>query len=52
MLAGRVVVLNLGGRPEQIGLLKTFDSGVAELVSPDFIARCWNTDHIKSVHFP
>jgi hypothetical protein len=51
-LAGRVVVLNLGAREEQIGLLQTFDSGVAEMVSPDSTTRCWNTDHIKSVHFP
>lgn len=50
--AGKIVVLDLGLRTNQIGRLQAFEGGIVELLTPDGLSKCWHSAHIKSIHKP
>ncbi|UUZ84445.1 hypothetical protein LJK88_12600 [Paenibacillus sp. P26] len=51
-LEGEFVVLNLGESAETIGLLKTADSPLIEIVTSAGVSSFMHIDHVKTVHRP
>ncbi|MCZ8514623.1 DUF2642 domain-containing protein [Paenibacillus filicis] len=51
-LEGEFVVLNLGENAETIGLLKTADSPLIEIVNSTGASSFMHIDHVKTVHRP
>lgn len=51
-MEGRIVVFDLGSNPEKIGLLKSIQNSMAELITADQKSLYWNIHHIKMVNFP
>lgn len=51
-MEGKIVVFDLGSNPEKIGLLKSIQNHMAELITADQKPRYWNIHHIKMVNSP
>jgi hypothetical protein len=51
-MEGKIAVFDLGSNPDKIGLLKSTNHHLAELVVADQTAIYWNIHHIKMVNFP
>lgn len=51
-MEGKVVVFDLGTNPDKIGLLKTVQHNMAELITAEQKTILWNIHHIKLAHFP
>lgn len=51
-LEGEFVVLNLGENPGKIGLLKTADTPIIELITSGGASMFMHIDHVKTVHRP
>ncbi|TMV16209.1 DUF2642 domain-containing protein [Paenibacillus thermoaerophilus] len=51
-LEGQFVVLDLGENPNKIGLLKTFDYPMLELVTSKGESMLFHAEHVKTVHMP
>ena len=51
-LEGKIVVFDLGSNPDKIGLLKSIQSNMAELITADQKPLFWNIHHIKTVNSP
>jgi hypothetical protein len=49
---GKFVVLDLGDIPYKIGLLKSVNGGIIELVTADGTSSFIHLDHAKTVHLP
>ncbi|MBL0388264.1 DUF2642 domain-containing protein [Tumebacillus sp. ITR2] len=51
-LAGHLVVFDFGDKEEKVGLLRSVDNNLAELVTASGDVCHWNLRHLKSVHLP
>ncbi|MFB9279230.1 DUF2642 domain-containing protein [Cohnella cellulosilytica] len=51
-LENEFVILNLGEYPRQIGLLKTVDNHLLELVAADGTSSYMHLDHVRTIHLP
>lgn len=51
-LVGELVALDLGENPGKIGLLKSMDNQLVELVGPNGHKLYMHRDHVKTIHVP
>ncbi len=51
-MEGKIAVFDLGSNPDKIGLLKSTNNNLVELVIADQTTMYWNIHHIKMVNFP
>lgn len=51
-MEGKIAVFDLGSNPDKIGLLKSTNNRLVELVIADQTTIYWNIQHIKMVNFP
>lgn len=51
-MEGGIVVIDLGSDPEKIGLLKSVQNHMAEVVTAEQTSVFWNLHHIKMIHQP
>jgi hypothetical protein len=51
-LVGKLVVFDMGDRPNKVGLLKSVDNNIIELIIANGETIYWKLLHLKSVHLP
>ncbi|KAA8783129.1 DUF2642 domain-containing protein [Paenibacillus amylolyticus] len=51
-MAGELVILNLGYKPEQTGLLKSINDKLLEVIDADGSTRFMHTSHVQTLHLP
>ncbi|MGQ8870687.1 DUF2642 domain-containing protein [Paenibacillus sp. TSA_86.1] len=51
-MAGELVILNLGYKPEQTGLLKNINNKLLEVIDAEGSARFMHLSHIQTIHLP
>ncbi|WP_366290542.1 DUF2642 domain-containing protein [Paenibacillus sp. AN1007] len=51
-MTGELVILNLGYKPEQTGLLKSISNRMLEVIDAEGSARFMHTSHVQTLHLP
>ncbi|MFD1708818.1 DUF2642 domain-containing protein [Siminovitchia sediminis] len=49
---GKLLVFDMGDNPDKIGLLKTIQNNIVELVTAEGDTVFWKLSHLKTSHFP